>query len=784
MFRIVSKKITWQGKILELETGQVARQAHGAVMVRMGGTTVLCTAVKAALQEYKGFVALTVNYQEKFYATGKIPGGFIKRETKSTERETLISRLIDRTLRPLFGTNNKNEVQIICTVLSYDEQNDSDMLALIGASTALLLANTGVSEAAAAVRIGCKENNEFYVSHSHKDVADGKLDLVLAGTKNAILMVESEIHELSTSVVLDGLKYGSEQVKSLVSFIEDFVAEYKSTSDCVCQECTTGMTIDTALPGLLRDFCAVALEEALIGEKSAKAAKVCAIEENAVAKFVTEMGYSNALIMQELAKLKKSIVEEHILRLNTRLDGRSPSELRNINCMIDYLPVVHGSALFTRGETQALVVVTIGIAQDEQTVEDLSGLKSESFLLHYNFPPFSVGEIGMLRAPGRREIGHGKLASKAIKSVVPSKADFPYTIRIVSDITESNGSSSMATVCGASLALMSTGVPIKRPVAGIAMGLVKKGEQFVVLSDITGEEDHLGGMDFKVTGTEVGLTALQMDIKMDGIDFDIMHKALMQAEDGLKTILSKIHDTIQAPRENLSASAPNVLTFHVAKDKIREVIGAGGKVIRELCSTYNVKIDINDDGKVVVAGVGSEAVSKAQEAIQGLVSVPTAGQIYEGTVTRILDFGAFVKILPNVEGLLHVSEIAEGYVENVGDFVTSGQAVKVKVVGVDRNGKIRLSIKALDEAFERDYSDSQSTGTDRKRRERSSGGGGGYAPAGGDKYKGGGNSGNGPRRNNFKGGSSNSSGGVRNTRPPHAGGSNSSEFSPGKKRFF
>ncbi|MBG1232791.1 polyribonucleotide nucleotidyltransferase [Aestuariivirga litoralis] len=696
MFNIDVEEIQWGGRTLRLETGRVARQADGAVLATYGETTVLSTAV-AARAEKPGidFFPLTVNYQEKTYAAGKIPGGYFKREGRPTEKETLVSRLIDRPIRPLFPEGFRVETQVIATTISYDLENDSDIVALVGSSAALTLSGIPFMGPVGAARVGMI-NGEYVLNPTQEQMKESTLDLVVAGTQDAVLMVESEAKELSEEIMLGAVMFGHAGFQPVIEAIIR-MAERSARSPR-----------DFTPPDEETLFKAVKKN----AEKDLRAAYSIAKKEDrqdAVAK--TKDAVKAALVNKEDAKapteqkvgeafkhLEKDIVRNSILDTGLRIDGRDTKTVRAIVAEASVLPRTHGSALFTRGETQALVVTTLGTGEDEQYVDSLDGMYKETFLLHYNFPPYSVGEVGRMGATGRREIGHGKLAWRAIHPMLPPKDQFPYTIRVVSEITESNGSSSMASVCGASLALMDAGVPLKAPVAGIAMGLIKEGERFAVLSDILGDEDHLGDMDFKVAGTSEGITSLQMDIKITGITEEIMKVALWQAKDGRLHILTKMSEALEKARPGLGEHAPRIETIKIPTDKIREVIGTGGKVIREIVEKTGAKVDIQDDGTIKVASSSGAAITAALKWIKGIVSEPEVGEIYEGKVVKIMDFGAFVNFFGAKDGLIHVSELASHRVNKVSDVVKEGDLVKVKLMGFDNRGKIKLSMKAVDQA--------------------------------------------------------------------------------------
>jgi len=693
MFNIVKKEITWAGRKLTLETGRVARQADGAVLVTYGETVVLCTAV-AAREPKAGidFFPLTVNYQEKAFAAGKIPGGFFKREGRPTEKEVLSSRLIDRPIRPLFHPLFRNETQVVTTVISHDLENDPDIVAMIGASAALTLSGVPFMGPIGAARVGMIDG-EFVLNPQLDKMNDTALDLVVAGTKDGVLMVESEAKELSEEQMLSAVMFGHRGFQPVIDMIIALAEKAaKEPRDLPTVPEATAV-VETRLKALAEADLRKAYA---ITEKTARRNAVDDVKSKALATLKAEE--LDADLGKKLFKeLEKDVVRNNILDTKLRIDGRDGKTVRPIVAEVGVLPRAHGSALFTRGETQGLVVATLGTGQDEQVIDALDGDYREHFMLHYNFPPYSVGEVGRMGTPGRREVGHGKLAWRAIRPLLPPKDQFPYTIRIVSEITESNGSSSMATVCGSSLSLMDAGVPLIRPVAGIAMGLIKEGDRFAVLSDILGDEDHLGDMDFKVAGTERGVTSLQMDIKITSITEDIMKIALEQAQGGRLHILGEMSKALTGAREGVSSNAPRITTFSIPKEKIREVIGTGGKVIREITEMTGAKIDIEDDGTIKVAAVDSEAADKAIAWIKGIVAEPEIGVVYTGKVVKVVDFGAFVNFLGSKDGLVHISELASKRVAKVTDVVNEGDAVKVKVLGVDERGKVRLSMKIVNQ---------------------------------------------------------------------------------------
>lgn len=704
MFNIIKKSIEWGGRTLTLETGKIARQADGAVLATYGNTVVLCTVVAAKTTKADvDFFPLTVNYQEKAFAAGKIPGGFFKREGRPSEKEVLTSRLIDRPIRPLFPNGFYNETQVVCTLLSHDMQNDPDMVALVGASAALTLSGVPFMGPVAGCRVGYV-NGEYLLNPTRAELLDSKLDLVVSGTGRSVLMVESEAQELSEEVMLGAVSYGHKEMQAVINMIIA-LAEAGAKEPWDFQKPT-----DTALATRVREIAEEDLRAAykMTGkqERSNRLDEIKKAAKAALGKDVIPDGYDDKTIGNQLKKLEQDIVRTDYVQSQKRIDGRGPADVRQIVGEVGILPMTHGSALFTRGETQAVVVATLGTSQDEQVIDALEGEYRENFMLHYNFPPYSTGEVGRLGTPGRREIGHGKLAWRAIRPMLPEKEEFPYTLRCVSEITESNGSSSMATVCGSSLALMDAGVPLKRPVAGIAMGLIKEKSGFIVLSDILGDEDHLGDMDFKVAGTDQGITALQMDIKIDGITEEIMKVALTQAHAGRTHILGEMAKALAAPRESVGTTAPRITTMNIPKDKIREVIGSGGKVIREICEVTGAKVDIEDDGTVRIAATSEEAGKKAYDWIYSIVAEPEVGQIHNGKVVRVVDFGAFVNFFGAKDGLVHISELADHRVGKVEDIVKEGDMVKVKVLDIDNRGKIRLSMRAVDQQTGADISDS------------------------------------------------------------------------------
>ncbi|WP_417665534.1 polyribonucleotide nucleotidyltransferase [Pseudidiomarina sp.] len=686
----ITKKFQYGQHTVTLETGAMARQATGAVLASMDDTTVLVTVVaKKEAKEGQDFFPLTVNYQERTYAAGKIPGGFFKREGRPSENETLTCRLIDRPIRPLFPEGFKNEVQVIATVISVNPQINPDIVALIGTSAALAISGVPFSGPIGAARVGVI-NDEYVLNPTADELATSKLDLVVAGTAGAVLMVESEAQMLSEDAMLGAVVYGHEQMQNVITAISEFAAEAgKEKWDWQAP------ATNDALLGKIKDLAEAGIGDAYrITEKAERYEKISALKAEVTEKLLAEDETLNTKEIGDLFhSLESKVVRGRIIAGEKRIDGREPDMVRALHIATGVLPRTHGSAVFTRGETQALVTATLGTERDAQMIDDLSGMISNRFMLHYNFPPYCVGETGMVGSPKRREIGHGRLAKRGVQAVMPSQEEFPYTIRVVSEITESNGSSSMASVCGTSLALMDAGVPIKSSVAGIAMGLVKEGDNFVVLSDILGDEDHLGDMDFKVAGSTEGVTALQMDIKIDGITREIMEKALAQAKAARLHILHVMDEAISGARTELSSYAPRYTTIKINPDKIRDVIGKGGAVIRELTESTNTNIEINDDGTVRIAATDQESADAAIARIEELTAEVEVGRIYQGKVARIVDFGAFVTILPGKDGLVHISQIAEERVNDVNEYLKVGDVVPVKVLEIDRQGRVRLSMK-------------------------------------------------------------------------------------------
>ncbi len=701
MFQFFRKEFLWGGRPLILETGKLARQADGAVLARYGDTVVLATAV--GLKQAKpgqDFFPLTVHYQEKTFAAGKIPGGFFKREGRPSEREVLVSRLIDRPIRPLFPAAFHNEVQVIATVLSHDLTNDPDIVAMIASSTALTLSGIPFFGPIGAARVG-HIDGQFVLNPTQEQMKTSKLDLVIAGTAEGVLMVESEAHELSEQEMLAAVVFGHEQMQPVIEAIVQLAEVAAKDPWPLPEEDAAVVSLRARLDELARGQLAEAYRETV---KQTRREQVDQAKYSALATIAAE-GLDVAKAKELLKDIEADIVRNAILDTGLRIDGRGTKDIRPIYVEVGLLPRTHGSALFTRGETQALCVATLGTGDDEQIIDALEGEYRERFLLHYNFPPFSVGETGRIGSPGRREIGHGKLAWRAIHPLIPSKEQFPYTLRVVSEITESNGSSSMATVCGSSLALMDAGVPLPRPVAGIAMGLIKEEKGVAILSDILGDEDHLGDMDFKVAGTEKGVTSLQMDLKITSITPEIMRQALEQAREGRMHILAEMAKALARPRDALNQNAPRITVIHIPRDKIRDVIGTGGKVIREISEVTGTKIDIEDDGTVKVAATEERAAKAAIDWIHGIVAEPEIGVIYEGKVVKTAEFGAFVNFLGSRDGLVHISELAPGRVAKTTDVVNVGDTVKVKVIGFDERGKVKLSMRVVDQKTGEDITD-------------------------------------------------------------------------------
>ncbi len=678
------------GRTLSLQSGKIARLAGGSAVIQYGGTVVLVAATADKRPVQKDFVPLTVDYRERTYAAGKIPGGFFKREGRPTEKETLTSRLIDRPIRPLFPKTFPYEMQVLCTVLSSDQENDPDVLAMNCASAALMVSDIPFPEAIGCVRVA-KIEGEFVVNPTYAQLEESNMDVVVAGTKDSILMVEGGTREISETDLIDALRFAHAHIQVCVA-LQDDLAKTNGKPKRALMPTEDVSELKAAVAGQVTDSIKKAIH---IPGKEDRQNELSNIESACVTALAERFPESGGKIGKIFHDLERYETREMVLNENVRVDGRTPDQIRPIRCEVSVLPRTHGSALFTRGETQALGVTTLGTSNDEQRIEELEGQSWKSYMLHYNFPPFSVGEVRPMRGPGRREIGHGALAERGIEPVIPADTVFPYTIRIVSDILESNGSSSMATVCAGSLSLMDAGVPIKAPVAGIAMGLMKEGDRVAILSDILGAEDHLGDMDFKVTGTREGITAFQMDIKIGGITFEIMERALARAKDGRLHILGVMEQCLAEPREEISAYAPRITMIMINPDKIREVIGPGGKVIKRITEETGAQIDIEDTGEVRIAAYSSEGGKRAEEIIRGICEDPEVGSIYKGKVRSIVSFGAFIEIVPGKDGLLHVSEIDHKRTNRVEDVLEVGQIVEVKVIAVDREGKIKLSRKVL-----------------------------------------------------------------------------------------
>ncbi len=706
MFKEFRKEIEWAGQTLVLETGKIARQADGAVMATLGESKVLCTVVgEKSPKPGLDFFPLSVHYVEKAFAAGKIPGGFFKREGRPSERETLTSRLIDRPIRPLFAKGFKNETQVICTVVSHDLENETDILAMIGTSAALTISGLPFMGPIGGARVG-RVGGELVLNPTLAQMAESDLDLIVAGTQEGVLMVESEASELSEQQMLDAVMFGHRGFQPVIDAIID-LAEACAKDPIDVPQAPAGIDeIKAKIAAAAADDLRAAYG---IKVKSDRQAKLSEIKKAVAEKLANDDSIDQALlkdIMSDTMKnLEKDIVRNDILDTGLRIDGRDTKTVRSIASEVGILPRAHGSALFTRGETQALVTTTLGTGQDEQIVDGLADNYREHFMLHYNFPPFSVGEAGRFGFTGRREVGHGKLAWRAIHPVMPSKDEFPYTMRVVSDVTESNGSSSMATVCGTSLSMMDAGVPLPRPVAGIAMGLIKEGDRYAVLSDILGDEDHLGDMDFKVAGTADGITSLQMDIKITSITEEIMQIALGQAQEGRMHILGEMAKALTNSRDSVSQNAPRITQMKINPEKIRDIIGPGGKMIREICETTGAKIDVEDDGTVRIAAVDETAASKAADMIRNIVAEPEVGTIYNGKVVKVVDFGAFVNFLGPRDGLVHISELTDSRVEKVTDVINEGDEIKVKLIGIDDRGKVKLSMRVVNQETGEDISD-------------------------------------------------------------------------------
>ncbi|MBC9033314.1 polyribonucleotide nucleotidyltransferase [Sphingomonas sp. JC676] len=753
MFDIKKVEIEWGGKTLTLETGRVARQADGAILATLGETVVLCAVTAArSVKEGQDFFPLTVHYQEKYSAAGRIPGGFFKRERGATEKETLVSRLIDRPIRPLFPEGFYNEINVIAQVLSYDGENEPDIVAMVAASAALTISGVPFMGPIGAARVGYVDG-EYILNPTLDQVKEGDLDLVVAATGDAVMMVESEAKELSEEVMLGAVQFAHKACRQAVNAIID-LAEKAAKDPWEMAEQADLTAAKDKLKKLIGKDIAAAYK---VTDKSKRSGLLNEARAKGKAAFADAAPQDQMAAGKLMKKLEAEIVRGAILKDGTRIDGRTTTQIRPIEAMVHFLPRAHGSALFTRGETQSICTTTLGTRDAEQMIDGLNGLNYEHFMLHYNFPPYSVGEVGRFGAPGRREVGHGKLAWRALHPVLPSKDEFPYTIRVLSDITESNGSSSMATVCGGSLSMMDAGVPLKRPVSGIAMGLILEGKDFAVLSDILGDEDHLGDMDFKVAGTSEGITTMQMDIKIAGITEEIMRQALAQAKEGRAHILGEMAKALDHTREELSAHAPRIETITIDKSKIRDVIGTGGKVIREIVATTGAKVDIDDEGVIKVSSSDHAQIEAAIAWIKGIVEEAEVGKIYNGKVVNLVDFGAFVNFMGGKDGLVHVSEIKNERVEKVSDVLSEGQEVKVKVLEIDPRGKVRLSMRVVDQETGEELADTRPAREPREggdRGDRGPRGDRGDRPArDGDRRRDGGRGGDrGPRREGGGGG--------------------------------
>lgn len=720
MFDVKKVEMEWGGQTLTLETGRIARQADGAVLATLGETVVLCAVTAAkSVREGQDFFPLTVHYQEKFSAAGRIPGGFFKREGRATEKETLVSRLIDRPCRPLFPEGFYNEINVICQVLSYDGENEPDILAMVAASAALTISGVPFMGPIGAARVGFKDG-EYQLNPTLASVEeDGELDLVVAATPGAVMMVESEAKELTEDEMLGAVMFAHDACKDVANLIIDLAEQAaKDPWELASQE--DNSELKEEIRGLIGDDIAAAYK---LTDKSERSDALNAAREKAKEKYAEEEGQVQMTAGKMVKKLEAEIVRGAIIKDGTRIDGRKLDQVRPIEAMVGLLPRTHGSSLFTRGETQAIVTTTLGTKDAEQMIDGLEGLSYSNFMLHYNFPPYSVGEVGRFGFTSRRETGHGKLAFRALRPVLPTVDDFPYTIRVLSDITESNGSSSMATVCGGSLAMMDAGVPLARPVSGIAMGLILEGEEFAVLSDILGDEDHLGDMDFKVAGTEKGITSLQMDIKVAGITQEIMKTALEQANGGRAHILGEMSKALSSVRTEMSEHAPRIETLQINKEKIRDVIGTGGKVIREIVAETGAKVDIDDEGLIKVSSSDKSQIDAALKWIEGIVEEAEVGKIYDGKVVNLVDFGAFVNFMGGKDGLVHVSEIKNERVEKVSDELSEGQEVKVKVLEIDQRGKVRLSMRVVDQETGEELEDTRPPREPRSKGPRRDGGG-------------------------------------------------------------
>ncbi len=755
MFDVKKVEMEWGGQTLTLETGRIARQADGAVLATLGETVVLCAVTAAkSVRDGQDFFPLTVHYQEKFSAAGRIPGGFFKREGRATEKETLTCRLIDRPCRPLFPEGFFNEINVICQVMSYDGVNEPDILAMVAASAALTISGVPFMGPIGAARVGYKEG-EYQLNPSMDEVGEGELDLVVAGTQGAVMMVESEAKELPEDVMLGAVQFAHDACKDVAGLIIDLAEQAaKAPWELAATEDNSGIKED--LRKLVGKDIAAAYKKT---DKSERSDALNVVRDKAKEKYADEDGQTQMTAGKMVKKLEAEIVRGAIIKDGTRIDGRKLDQVRPIEAMVGLLPRTHGSALFTRGETQAIVTTTLGTKDAEQMIDGLDGLSYTNFMLHYNFPPYSVGEVGRFGFTSRRETGHGKLAFRALRPVLPTVEEFPYTIRVLSDITESNGSSSMATVCGGSLAMMDAGVPLARPVSGIAMGLILEGEEFAVLSDILGDEDHLGDMDFKVAGTEKGITSLQMDIKVAGITQEIMKSALEQASGGRTHILGEMAKALDTTRTEMSEHAPRIETLQINKEKIREVIGTGGKVIREIVAETGAKVDIDDEGLIKVSSSDKSQIDAAIAWIKGLVEEAEVGKVYDGKVVNLVDFGAFVNFMGGKDGLVHVSEIKNERVEKVADELSEGQEVKVKVLEIDQRGKVRLSMRVVDQETGEELEDTRPPRENKPRGPRRDGAGGGGRGRGRDGGAGGGGRGRG-RNNDGDGGNKDGGGDI------------------------
>jgi polyribonucleotide nucleotidyltransferase len=769
MFNVKTVEVEWGGKTLKLETGRVARQADGAVIATYGETVVLCAVTAAkSVKEGQDFFPLTVHYQEKFSSAGRIPGGFFKRERGATEKETLVSRLIDRPVRPLFPEGFYNEINVICQVLSFDGECEPDILAMVAASAALTISGVPFMGPIGAARVGYKDG-EYQLNPSLEEVKEGELDLVVAATHNAVMMVESEAKELSEDVMLGAVMFAHKASRQVVEAIIK-LAEKAAKDPWEIDLTDNTADMKAKLKKLIGSDIAAAYK---LTDKSARSNALNEARAKAKAAFADDGAQTQMVATKLMKKLEAEIVRGAILKDGKRIDGRTTTQIRPIEAMVGFLPRTHGSALFTRGETQSICTTTLGTKDAEQMIDGLTGLSYERFMLHYNFPPYSVGEVGRFGAPGRREVGHGKLAWRALHPVLPSKEEFPYTVRVLSDITESNGSSSMATVCGGSLSMMDAGVPLKRPVSGIAMGLILEGKEFTVLSDILGDEDHLGDMDFKVAGTSEGITTMQMDIKVAGITQEIFETALRQAKDGRAHILGEMSKALGETRTELSAHAPRIETIQIDKTKIRDVIGTGGKVIREIVAETGAKVDIDDEGVIKISSSDVNQIEAAKKWILGIVEEAEVGKVYNGKVVNLVDFGAFVNFMGGKDGLVHVSEIRSERVEKVADVLSEGQEVKVKVLEIDPRGKVRLSMRVVDQETGEELEDTRPAREPRERSDR------------GDRGDRGGRSGDrGDRGRGGRGGDRGGRGGERGDRGPRRDGGDDGDAGPGLPSFI